>query len=564
MRPRCPTPAPRSEFASSFRPALDGIPRAITRRARLSIKRVVQIDPESAVQFENRQVRELFRFALRRAGGRRCGHRRQRHPNINRNVNAPNAAAKTHTKYFDVISISKTANSRCAMENHPFAFFAAFASHRSNIAIALSGKFSPQFTPIPNPGHIYTTRRRRLKNFVAASQQNFHVRARWQRLQRVHITSAAAHIRRPRVQYVRRRQFRDDCDQRQRVPRRIPPVGHDIAHGRAPVSYRSALSKWNALRIASAMSAARGEMTLQLIVRLPCRRKQAENAASLANASTIASKLDPAGQQVHSIFACRLRRSRSSDPTPSQLRPADPLRESRRRLASKTTASRCARKPAASQPARISPARPACCCSPARSGSCSRSAHPPLNLHRASRPLPPRARPSSAPPDSPANPAAAYTSVDTVRPPPQSSSAIRSPLSPSSPICAESHSTASEGKSSSTSPTEINFHSPCSRTSPIFTCSTLSPVVSVASRISTGSSARLSSTSAPPICISAVPTGVSQRTSGRPAAPVTSDGLPGSFNSTNRFINATRAPAVSVANVSALRVVKYFVNSVSS
>src|SRR5579871_262874 len=133
-----------------------------------------------------------------------------------------------------------------------------------------------------------------------------------------------------------------------------------------------------------------------------------------------------------------------------------------------------------------------------------------------------------------------------------------------SPICAVSHSTASEGKSSSTNPTEISFHSPCSRTSPIFTCSTFSPTVSVASRISTGSSARLSSTSAPPICISAAPTGVSQRTSGRPAAPVIRDGLPGSFSSTNRFINATRAPAVSVAKVCALRVVRYLVNSVSS
>jgi hypothetical protein len=47
--------------------------------------------------------------------------------------------------------------------SHPPAFFTAFASPRSSIASIFSGKFKPQFTPIPdpghpNPGHTYTTR----------------------------------------------------------------------------------------------------------------------------------------------------------------------------------------------------------------------------------------------------------------------------------------------------------------------------------------------------------------------------------------------------------------------
>src|SRR5882724_2086295 len=128
-------------------------------------------------------------------------------------------------------------------------------------------------------------------------------------------------------------------------------------------------------------------------------------------------------------------------------------------------------------------------------------------------------------------------------------------------ICAASHSAASEGRSSSTSPTESSFHSPFSRTSPIFTCITFAPIVSVASRTSTGRKARLSAISAPPICASAAPPGVSQRTSGLPDAPVTSAGLPGSSSSTKRFISATRAPGVSVPKVSAFRAVRNFVNS---
>ena len=47
---------------------------------------------------------------------------------------------------------------RMHFQNQPLAFFAALASHRSRIASVLSGKLKPQFTPMPSPGHIYTTR----------------------------------------------------------------------------------------------------------------------------------------------------------------------------------------------------------------------------------------------------------------------------------------------------------------------------------------------------------------------------------------------------------------------
>src|SRR5580704_1671155 len=128
-------------------------------------------------------------------------------------------------------------------------------------------------------------------------------------------------------------------------------------------------------------------------------------------------------------------------------------------------------------------------------------------------------------------------------------------------ISAASHSAESEGRSSSTKPTESSFHSLFSRTSPIFTCITFAPTVSAASRISTGRKARLSATAGPPICNSAAPPGVSQRTSDLPDAPVTNEGLPGSSSRTKRFISATRAPGVNVANVSAFRAVRNLVNS---
>src|SRR5258706_3920195 len=123
-------------------------------------------------------------------------------------------------------------------------------------------------------------------------------------------------------------------------------------------------------------------------------------------------------------------------------------------------------------------------------------------------------------------------------------------------ISAASHSKARAGRSSRTSPTESNFQSPFSRTSPICTRITLAPVVSVASRTCTGRKARLSEISAPPICNSAAPPGVSHWMVGRPEALGSREGLPGSFKSTKRFMSATRAAGVRCAKVSALRAVR--------
>src|SRR6266849_6190577 len=124
-------------------------------------------------------------------------------------------------------------------------------------------------------------------------------------------------------------------------------------------------------------------------------------------------------------------------------------------------------------------------------------------------------------------------------------------------ISAASHSKARAGKSSNTSPTESSFQSFFSRTSPICTRIALAPVVSVASRTSTGRNARLSEISAPPICNSAAPAGVSQRIVGRPEPVGSREGLPVSFKSTKRFMSATRAEGVRWAKVSAFRAVRY-------
>src|ERR1700687_1222135 len=123
-------------------------------------------------------------------------------------------------------------------------------------------------------------------------------------------------------------------------------------------------------------------------------------------------------------------------------------------------------------------------------------------------------------------------------------------------ISAASHSKARAGKSSKTSPTESSFQSLFSRPSPICTRITLAPVVSVASRTSTGRKARLSEISAPPICNSAAPPGVCQWTVGRPEPVGSREGLPGSFKSTNRFMNATRAKGGRWAKVFTFRDVR--------
>src|SRR5437879_8852281 len=77
-----------------------------------------------------------------------------------------------------------------------------------------------------------------------------------------------------------------------------------------------------------------------------------------------------------------------------------------------------------------------------------------------------------------------------------------------------------------------------------------------------GRNAILSRSSAPPICISVVTSGVWQRRMGRPAGFADAVGLPGSFRSTKRFINATRAGGVMRENASLLRAVRKRTNSV--
>src|SRR2546421_5565849 len=74
--------------------------------------------------------------------------------------------------------------------------------------------------------------------------------------------------------------------------------------------------------------------------------------------------------------------------------------------------------------------------------------------------------------------------------------------------------------------------------------------------------AMLSRRSVPPTCISVVTSGVWQRRVGRPAGFADAVGLPGSFRSTKRFINATRAGGVMRENASLLRAVRKRTNSV--
>src|SRR3984957_16716098 len=126
---------------------------------------------------------------------------------------------------------------------------------------------------------------------------------------------------------------------------------------------------------------------------------------------------------------------------------------------------------------------------------------------------------------------------------------------------AESHSSSREGKSRRTRPSERIFHSPFSRTRPMFTWIALAPEESVASRKSTGRNATLSRVSAPPIWISAAPAGVSQRTMGRPAGLAVTAGLPASLSRTNRFMKATRAAGAMRENDSLLRAVRKLANS---
>src|SRR5204862_7925772 len=77
-----------------------------------------------------------------------------------------------------------------------------------------------------------------------------------------------------------------------------------------------------------------------------------------------------------------------------------------------------------------------------------------------------------------------------------------------------------------------------------------------------GRNAILSRWSAPPICISVVTSGVWQRRIGRPAGFADTLGLPGSFSSTKRFMNARRAGGVMRENASLLRAVRKRTNSV--
>ncbi len=104
-------------------------------------------------------------------------------------------------------------------------------------------------------------------------------------------------------------------------------------------------------------------------------------------------------------------------------------------------------------------------------------------------------------------------------------------------------------------------HWPSSRTKPMVIWRTFAPVESVTSRNSMGRNARLSRVSVPPMDISVVTSGVSQRTIGRPAGFAVAVALPGTFNSTKRFIKATRAAGVSRSKDSLLRAVRYRENS---
>ena len=179
------------------------------------------------------RLRVLLLFALRRAGGRRGGHRRQRHCQCQQKCVHQTRQRRPIRSTLMLSPISRAANCRCSYRGIiTLAFFAAFASHRSSIASVFSGKFNPQFTPIPSPGHIYTTRRRRLENFLAAAKQNFHLRAGWQRLQAYRYSIRCGSRPKSARSIPSKSLFRDDCDQRQRKARRIAPVGHYVAHGK--------------------------------------------------------------------------------------------------------------------------------------------------------------------------------------------------------------------------------------------------------------------------------------------------------------------------------------------
>ncbi len=106
-------------------------------------------------------------------------------------------------------------------------------------------------------------------------------------------------------------------------------------------------------------------------------------------------------------------------------------------------------------------------------------------------------------------------------------------------------------------------HWPSSRTKPMLIWRTFAPVESVTSRNSMGRNARLSRVSVPPMDISVVTSGVSQRTIGRPAGFAVAVALPGTFNSTKRFIKATRAAGASRSKDSLLRAVRYRENPVA-
>ncbi len=178
--------------------------------------------------------------------------------------------------------------------------------------------------------------------------------------------------------------------------------------------------------------------------------------------------------------------------------------------------------------------------------------------------LRPKARLSPAPPGSPAIPADACKFADTSRPRPRSSSATRSPSSPSSqspphPIPPPAKANpAAPAPPKSISIRRVRAPAPSSRATHFrLPCRSRRESPPAAARDCRRHPRRRFAIPPRPRESRSAPSAV-------PPNPATSDGLPGSFSSTKRFINATRAPSVSVENVCALRAVRYFVNSVSS
>src|SRR5882724_11160564 len=70
----------------------------------------------------------------------------------------------------------------------------------------------------------------RLKDIIAASQLNSHLRSRRQGIERIDIAAAAANVGRARVQYGGAEGLEHFRDQRQRIARRIASISHRVCH----------------------------------------------------------------------------------------------------------------------------------------------------------------------------------------------------------------------------------------------------------------------------------------------------------------------------------------------